>query len=188
MGDHLLWPHHLDCFGGGVVQGIPLISTALLASARVVPSARGLTLAGTIPSRTGSITGVDLKHPMIVYCSLLMTTSTFCACELLHHTGSEYSSVDNTRHVDILSVLAQALHVVPARWGRDAPLDVTLALPTNRCVLKDCRVWLQGKMGHLGIPGACFSLEWSSCDWLLCYWSGMQLMLSCLYWPCPWLH
>ena len=60
------------------------------------------------------------------------------ACGLLLQTGAQYSAVEKTRAwVDSRNVLAEAPQVVPARRRINATLDVTFALTSSRCCLKD---------------------------------------------------
>ena len=81
---------------------------------------------------------MGFRQPVMVRSELLITVSTFLTWGLLHQAGAQYSAAEKTNAwVEMRSVWAEAPQEVPARRRISDTLDVTLALTSSRCWLKD---------------------------------------------------
>ena len=103
----------------------PSCCTAFRAKARVAASALGQQ--GLSLLRQGAETQESACDNQIMVCrELLIATSTFFTCGLLHQTETHYSAAMDTRaRVEIRSLLAEAPQVVPARRRISEPLEAT---------------------------------------------------------------
>ena len=87
-----------------------------------------------------------------------LATSTFFTCGLQLQTGAQYSAAGNTRAcLEIRSVLAEALQVVPARQRMSQTLDVTFPATSPRCCLKfSIQGARQDTLEIAETPGVCY--------------------------------
>ena len=92
-----------------------------------------------ISVRTGCwYPGMGFRLPAIIRRALLMKTSIFFTCGLLLQAGMQYSVAEKARAcVDIYSILAEALHIIPTGCRMSKTLDIILALTSSKCCLKD---------------------------------------------------